>query len=117
MKYFYINKKYIVYFLILFFIIVNLTQIYGYSTTFREGAGGKDLKKIGKKTGKALGKVGKSVGGALVDVTNKAVSAAEKISGDLLDNLNVQNALKKIIEPIINLKKAVNDALDILRNF
>jgi hypothetical protein len=146
MKYFCISKNHIIYFLVLFFICVNLTQIYGYVTTFREGNKLPKIKKpkgvsipkgsnpisnivdkakdVGNTIDKGANVVGNTleqganiVGNTLEDVTNKAVDGAQNITGDLLGNLNVLNALKKLIEPVINLKNVVNDTLDFLQDF
>jgi hypothetical protein len=127
MKYFCINKNHIIYFLVLFFIGVNLTQIYGYVTTFREGWKPKfntpkvsnpvaNIVDKAKDVGKTLEQGANIVGNTLEDVTNKAIDGAQNITGDLLQNLNVQNTLKKLIEPVANLKNAVNNLLNILNS-
>jgi hypothetical protein len=128
MKYFCINKNHIIYFLVLFFIGVNLRQIYGYLTTFREGWKPKfkrpkvpnpisNIVDKAKDVGNTLEQGANIVGNTLEDVTNKAVDGAQNITGDLLGNLNVLNALKKLIDPILNLKNVVNDTLDFLEDF
>jgi hypothetical protein len=120
MNYFYLNKKYIIYLLILFFIFINLTNIYYYCYTFREGL---NLRKLKKGVTGVVDKV-EDKG---VDFTQQAAAEAQRQAAELerqaeearrlAQELEIQNALAKLIEPIINLKNIINNTLDFLKEF
>jgi hypothetical protein len=141
MNYFYLNKKYIIYLLILFFIFINLTNIYYYYYTFREGF----LRKLKKGVTEVVNTVEdtgvdftqqaaeeaqrkkEQLEREAAEAKRKAEEELERQAAELerqaeearrlAEKLEIQNALEKLIEPIINLKNIINNTLDFLKEF
>lgn len=133
MKYFYVNKNYIIYFSILFFIFVNLTNIYYYTFyTFREGW--KPKKKF-KSISKTVNKIGDKVSDTTKQLAEQAKRQAEQAAEEakrqaeeaakkaaeeaqkLAKELDMKNALEKLTQPIINLEKTINNTLGFFKDF
>lgn len=122
MKYFYVNKNYIIYFSILFFIFVNLTNIYYYTFyTFREGwKPKKKFKSISKTVNKIGDKVSDTTKQLAEQAKRQAEEAAKKAAEEaqkLAKELDMKNALEKLTQPIINLEKTINNTLGFFKDF
>jgi hypothetical protein len=124
----YINKKYIIYFCILVFIIYNII----YYWNFKEGL---KLKKIGKSISKGVSdtvnqsvtevqKTAENVSKETQQIAENASKEAQQIAENaakeaqkIADDLNIANELKKMIEPISKLTKSVLNTLKFLKQF
>lgn len=113
MKYNYFNKKFIVCFLIIIFVVIILFNIYCYYFTNKEGF---KIKKIGKSISKGVTKVSDTTKQAAEKAKRQAEEAAAKAK-KLAEQLSIQNTLAKLIEPIINLKNTITNSLNFMKQF
>ena len=127
MKNNYINKNIIIFCLIFFLILIIACNIYNEYRIVEQFRIKKVVKKIGKSVEKTVNKTTNLAEEAAAQAKKQAEKTAaeakklaEKAAAEakkLAESLNIQNALKKLITPISDLRKNITDTFNFLKQF
>lgn len=107
--------RFIIYFLMVFFIIIILDNMYNYSN-YKEGF----IKKAKKATSRAVNTVSetaKKATDAAAAAAKKAAEAAAVAAKKLAEELAIQNELFKLIQPINDLNNSITNSLNFMKQF